>query len=81
MQRSWWKWSNLSIPLQYDFPSAWINRNPYLWVWKILQPVESLSYFYAQYKGINSDHHEGFQTKQDSKQKKKKKKKKIRIHM
>ena len=32
MQRNCWEGSNLSIPLQYDFPSAWLNRNPYFWV-------------------------------------------------
>ena len=70
MQRSWWKWSNLSIPPQYDLPSAWLNRTPYFWVWWILQPVASLSYFYAQCKDGKSDHHEGFQTKQESRKKK-----------
>ena len=81
MQRSWCKLSNFSIPLQYDFPSAWINRNPYFRVWQILQPVASLSYFYVQWKDSNSDHHEEFQTKQDSKRKNKTKQKAIHVHM
>ena len=34
--------------------------------------MASLSYFYVQCKDSKSDHHEGFQTKQDSKKKKKK---------
>ena len=74
MQRRWWKWSKFSIPLQYDFPFAWLNPNPYFWVLYFLQPVASLSYFYVQCKDSKSDHHECFQTKQDSKRKKEKKK-------